>query len=121
MRVKMRDQLDKSKDNKFDLKQGRGGITDIEFLVQYAVLAWSNTLPELLVFTDNIRVLDALIATNKLGEQQGSALQDAYRQYRMLANRCVLQEIPALVDEEFVADLRRQVEWVWQQWFAEFV
>jgi glutamate-ammonia-ligase adenylyltransferase len=121
MRAKMRDQLDKSKDNKFDLKQGRGGITDIEFLVQYAVLAWSNTLPELLVFTDNIRVLDALIATNKLGEQQGSALQDAYRQYRMLANRCVLQEIPALVDDEDVADMRRQVEWVWQQWFADFV
>ncbi len=120
MRAKMRRQLDKSKEHKFDLKQGRGGITDIEFLVQYAVLAWSNSLPELQVYTDNIRVLDALIATNKLGEQQGRALQDAYRQYRMLANRCVLQEIPALVDDVQVAEYRRQVELVWQHWFAEF-
>ena len=119
MRSKMRRQLDKSKGNKFDLKQGRGGITDIEFLVQYAVLAWSNSLPELSVYTDNIRVLDALIATNKLGEQQGHALQNAYRSYRKLANRCVLQEQPAVVDEEQVAELRRQVELVWQRWLAE--
>jgi len=120
MRVKMRQQLDKSKKEKFDLKQGRGGITDIEFLVQYAVLAWSNSLPQLAVYTDNIRILDALISTQKLGEQQGRALQDAYRQYRMLANRCVLEEIPALVDDAQVAEYRRQVELVWQRWFAEF-
>jgi glutamate-ammonia-ligase adenylyltransferase len=120
MRAKMRQQLDKSKKEKFDLKQGRGGITDIEFLVQYAVLAWSSTLPQLAVYTDNIRILDALIAAKKLGGQQGRALQEAYRQYRRLANRCVLQEVPALVDDEQVADYRRQVELVWQRWFAEF-
>src|SRR5690606_28596463 len=44
----------------FDLKQDAGGIVDIEFMVQYAVLAWSCRYPELLRFTDNIRILDGL-------------------------------------------------------------
>ncbi|MBP8237652.1 MAG: bifunctional [glutamate--ammonia ligase]-adenylyl-L-tyrosine phosphorylase/[glutamate--ammonia-ligase] adenylyltransferase, partial [Pseudomonas sp.] len=41
----------------FDLKQDAGGIVDIEFMVQYAALAWSRQYPELLEFTDNIRIL----------------------------------------------------------------
>ncbi|HQQ62175.1 MAG TPA: bifunctional [glutamate--ammonia ligase]-adenylyl-L-tyrosine phosphorylase/[glutamate--ammonia-ligase] adenylyltransferase, partial [Pseudomonadales bacterium] len=40
MRNKMR-VLDKSNAGHFDLKYGRGGIVDLEFMVQFAVLAWS--------------------------------------------------------------------------------
>ncbi len=39
MRAKMRSKLDSSNEQEFDLKQGSGGIGDIEFLVQYLVLA----------------------------------------------------------------------------------
>ena len=39
MREKMRKHLGKdAKDGKFSLKQGSGGIVDIEFMVQFAVL-----------------------------------------------------------------------------------
>ncbi|MES9976773.1 MAG: bifunctional [glutamate--ammonia ligase]-adenylyl-L-tyrosine phosphorylase/[glutamate--ammonia-ligase] adenylyltransferase, partial [Candidatus Thiodiazotropha sp.] len=38
MREKMRASLDKSNPDQFDLKQGTGGIVDIEFMVQYTVL-----------------------------------------------------------------------------------
>jgi glutamate-ammonia-ligase adenylyltransferase len=117
MRSKMRQQLDKSKGEQFDLKQGRGGITDIEFMVQYAVLTWSQTLPELLVYTDNIRILDALIETEKLSEADGKLLQDAYRFYRSLANRCVLQK-PAVVSIDEVKEYQPHVEAVWQQWLG---
>ena len=41
----------------FNLKHA-GGIVDIEFMVQYAALAWSHQHPELLRYTDNIRILD---------------------------------------------------------------
>ncbi len=44
----------------FDLKHDAGGIVDIEFMVQYAVLAWSGEHPALLEFTDNIRILEGL-------------------------------------------------------------
>ncbi|MFZ3186679.1 MAG: bifunctional [glutamate--ammonia ligase]-adenylyl-L-tyrosine phosphorylase/[glutamate--ammonia-ligase] adenylyltransferase, partial [Pseudomonas sp.] len=67
MRAKMRDNLG-SKETaagtaanafeataRFDLKQDAGGIVDIEFMVQYAALAWSREHPQLLRYTDNIR------------------------------------------------------------------
>jgi glutamate-ammonia-ligase adenylyltransferase len=116
MRHKMRQQLDKSSAGNFDLKQGVGGITDIEFMVQYAVLAWSASLPDLMVYTDNIRILDALVATGKLSEQEGNMLADAYRYYRSEANHCVLQEQPAVVPEAKVADFQQQVNAIWQRW-----
>jgi len=114
----MRKNLDKSSDQLFDLKQGKGGITDIEFMVQYAVLAWSEALPELLVHTDNIRVLDALRDTGKLSDDESSMLADAYRFYRGLANHCVLQEMPAVVPVEEAGEYPSQVQKIWQRWLT---
>lgn len=45
MRGKMRAALETKDPGLFDLKQGAGGIVDIEFLVQFWVLAWSNAHP----------------------------------------------------------------------------
>ncbi|MGH8312350.1 MAG: bifunctional [glutamate--ammonia ligase]-adenylyl-L-tyrosine phosphorylase/[glutamate--ammonia-ligase] adenylyltransferase, partial [Gammaproteobacteria bacterium] len=50
----------------FDLKLDVGGLTDIEFLVQYWVLANAATHPTLLDWTDNIRNLEGLVATGVL-------------------------------------------------------
>ncbi len=116
MRAKMRENLDKSSEQLFDLKQGKGGITDIEFMVQYAVLAWSEAHPELLVYTDNIRVLGALSDSGKLTEDESQMLADAYRFYRGLANHCVLQEIPAVVAVKDAGDYPSQVQEIWQRW-----
>jgi glutamate-ammonia-ligase adenylyltransferase len=119
MRAKMRSQLDKSTEQLFDLKQGVGGITDIEFMVQYAVLAWSASTSELLNMTDNIRILDALKQTGKLNHQDADVLADAYRLYRQQANHCVLQEAPALVPYDAVAAYQQKVIALWQKWFSE--
>lgn len=119
MRSKMRGQLDKTDSQLFDLKQGIGAITDIEFMVQYAVLAWSANLPELLVYTDNIRILEALVATGKLAQAEGDMLAEAYRFYRSEANHCVLQERPALIDKARVGDYPEQVATIWQRWLGE--
>tara|TARA_R110002050_G_scaffold269917_2_gene412775 strand:+ start:322629 stop:325433 length:2805 start_codon:yes stop_codon:yes gene_type:complete len=119
MRAKMRGQLDKTTEQGFDLKQGVGGITDIEFMVQYAVLAWSTNLPELLTYTDNIRILDALVITGKLGEEEGMLLANAYRFYRKLANHCVLQEMPTVVTIAEVNEYQPRVKALWARWLAE--
>lgn len=116
MRAKMRDSLDKSTHQQFDLKQGKGGITDIEFMVQFAVLAWSETEPKLLEYTDNIRVLEALRAVGKLNEDDSNMLADGYRFYRKLANHCVLQDMPAVVPRSDAGDYLAQVQAVWQRW-----
>ncbi|MEE4659010.1 MAG: bifunctional [glutamate--ammonia ligase]-adenylyl-L-tyrosine phosphorylase/[glutamate--ammonia-ligase] adenylyltransferase, partial [Halieaceae bacterium] len=63
MREKMRTHLLSARaeaGGRFHLKQGVGGIVDIEFMVQYAVLAWSHKHPRLAHWTDNIRILETL-------------------------------------------------------------
>ncbi len=62
MRQKMKDHLGSSSEQKkhgiFHLKQDAGGIVDIEFMAQYAVLAWSGTNPDLAHYSDNVRILE---------------------------------------------------------------
>ena len=118
MRAKMREQLNKSTAELFDLKQGEGCITDIEFMVQYAALAWSSDCQDLLVYTDNIRMLEALKTSDKLSEHDSNMLAGAYRFYSKLANHCILQEKPAVVPIERVDAYRTQVAKMWRRWFG---
>jgi glutamate-ammonia-ligase adenylyltransferase len=115
MRGKMRDRLDKSTTEQFDLKQGEGGIGDIEFLVQYLVLKYADREPALLVYSDNIRQLDALAVAGLLDADAVAQLQDAYKTYRHCAHRLTLDDEPPLVAAtEFGAE-RAFVRSVWQR------
>ena len=99
----------------FDLKQDAGGIVDIEFIVQYAALAWSWQHPELVVYTDNMRILDALNASQLFTEPDALLLQEAYKSYRAAAHRFALQKQRAVVGGEAFHDERKGVLRVWQQ------
>ena len=98
MRDKMRTHLDKSNQNTVDLKQGAGGLVDIEFLVQYLVLRHAAQHPEIIEYSDNIRVLSQLVQTQVLTEQQGQLLADGYRYLRDLGHRLALAEADNSVD-----------------------
>jgi glutamate-ammonia-ligase adenylyltransferase len=105
MRRRMREQLDLSDASRFDLKQGRGGIGDIEFLVQYLVLRNAAQHPALVHYSDNIRQLGTLQAAGILDIDTASRLQQTYRDYRLRLHRLSLDEQPPLVPEtEFVAE-----------------
>jgi len=99
----------------FDLKQDVGGIVDIEFMVQYAALAWSHQHPELLRYTDNIRILDGLGAANLLPEVDVQLLQEAYKAYRAAAHRLALQKQPGKVPGDQFPDSRRLVQRIWKE------
>lgn len=98
MREKMRGELGQNDPAVFDLKQDRGGITDIEFLVQYGVLRWAQRYPELLRWTDNIRILETLSTIGVMTRQEAQDLQEAYRVLRREIHRRTLQKQPARVD-----------------------
>lgn len=115
MREKMRDSLTKKVEGKFDLKQGQGGIADIEFMVQYGVLAWSNRYPELCRYTDNIRVLTMFAKLGLISEADATLLCDAYRCYRAEGHRLALQGLPALADDTEHTTMRQEVYRIWQQ------
>ena len=99
---------------RFDLKQDAGGIVDLEFMVQYAVLAWSWQHPQLVIYTDNIRILDELGAARLLGAHDVHMLQEAYKAYRAAAHRIALQKQPAVVSGEQFQHERQTVMRFWR-------
>jgi len=109
----MRQQLDRSDAEVFDLKQGQGGIGDIEFLVQYLVLDNAAAHPSVVYYSDNIRQLDALAACGCLDALTASRLQSTYRDYRLRVHRLLLDDQVAKVAQTEFADERRFVSEVW--------
>ena len=116
MRKKMRKKLDRGNASTFDLKNGNGGIGDIEFLVQYLVLRDAGTHPNVVAFSDNIRQIDALVAVGILTAADGGRLQDIYRSYRLVVHRLVLDGQKALSDAGRFAQERDFVVGIWNQW-----
>ncbi|MHC8324426.1 bifunctional [glutamate--ammonia ligase]-adenylyl-L-tyrosine phosphorylase/[glutamate--ammonia-ligase] adenylyltransferase [Pseudomonas sp. LB1P83] len=99
----------------FDLKQDAGGIVDIEFMVQYAALAWSETHPPLLRWTDNIRILEELEHEGLMPAEDASLLREAYKAYRSAAHRQALQKDAGVIPGDQFADERRQVVRIWRE------
>lgn len=114
MREKMRDNLDKSGANGFDLKQSSGGIADIEFLVQFGILACSAKQPLISTYTDNVRLLAALQEAGFICAEDAGLLKQAYCAYRDYGHHQVLQEQKAIADSLEFSQLRSQVQRIWQ-------
>ncbi|MGD8471278.1 MAG: bifunctional [glutamate--ammonia ligase]-adenylyl-L-tyrosine phosphorylase/[glutamate--ammonia-ligase] adenylyltransferase, partial [Desulfobacteraceae bacterium] len=113
MRERLRKELLKPEKGMFDLKQDTGGMVDIEFLVQYLVLLKSYEYPELLKWTDNVRLIQELITTGAIDEYTAHILKHAYLIYRAAAHQASLQEKPAKAPNEKFSHLRSRVEKIW--------
>jgi glutamate-ammonia-ligase adenylyltransferase len=117
MREKMRE-AHKPKAGRFDVKQGVGGIIDVEFIVQYLVLAQAAQYPEL---TDNIGNIALLQRCATLGLIESAALAeqvaDAYREYRTLIHHAKLQGQEAIVADDQLQAERAAVVQLWQTLF----
>lgn len=118
MRRKMRKELDRSDASSFDLKHARGGIGDIEFLVQYMVLRESASHPEVIVYSDNIRQLDALVAAGLLERSTGGRLQEIYCDFRLHQHHLVLDGRAPMCDARRFAAEREFVASVWNEWLG---
>ena len=109
------------KDGEFHIKQGVGGIVDIEFMVQYAVLAWSHRVPELARWSDNVRILEALEQEGLFERQECEALTQAYLTYRSAAHQLSLQQQTGTAPAERFVHERAAVIAKWQQLFAPYI
>lgn len=120
MRARMREHLGGGagarEAGRFHLKQDAGGLVDIEFMNQYAVLALSHETPTLLEVTDNMRLLDALDESGKLPQQDAHDLQAAYLAYRDASHRAALAKTGSLVPEADFAEHRERVRELWRHW-----
>jgi glutamate-ammonia-ligase adenylyltransferase len=118
MRRRMRQELLKPDPANYDLKQGIGGMVDIEFLVQYLVLLHAQNFAGLTVWTDNVRLLQALSQTGIIHENTAHLLKHAYLIYRAVAHQLSLQEAPAQISPDKYERLRKRVTEIWQNTFG---
>ena len=118
MRLRMRRELSRSGAGQFDIKQDAGGIADIEFLVQYWVLAAAAAHPDLLTYTDNIRQLEGFAAAHILDNATAHWLTEAYIGYRSVLHHLSLEgEGERVVEAAPYAARRERIRAIWRATF----
>lgn len=117
MRSKMRMNTEKLTKGYIDLKLVKGGITDIEFIVQYLVLLHARDYPSLYIFPDNIRILEALAQEKLLSQQESETLIKIYKLFRERLHRLSLQETSLEIAEQEFVEERQFVINLWEKIF----
>jgi glutamate-ammonia-ligase adenylyltransferase len=117
MRARMRKELSKGDPQTFDIKQDAGGLADIEFLIDYWVLASADSHPELVTYPDNVRQLEALEAARLVPAEHCGRLKDAYLTLRKRTHELALAEAGRVVPD---ADFKELRAWVVARWNETF-
>jgi glutamate-ammonia-ligase adenylyltransferase len=119
MRAKLRQAAAKTTNAAFDIKQGRGGMVDIEFLVQYLVLRHARQYPQIVRWTDNVRLLQALNEAGILDETTAFGLRRAYLLLRAAVHRLNLQGLATEIDDDRFDGVRHLVQSCWRRYLGE--
>ncbi|TMH37926.1 MAG: bifunctional [glutamate--ammonia ligase]-adenylyl-L-tyrosine phosphorylase/[glutamate--ammonia-ligase] adenylyltransferase, partial [Betaproteobacteria bacterium] len=120
--LSMREQLLQGHPNEgglFDLKHDRGGMIDIEFIVQMLVLAHAHRRPQLTANSGNIALLKLAAKLELIPGDSADAVADAYREYRRRQHRLRLNgaryaRVPAGEVRNHIAATRA----LWRRVFA---
>lgn len=75
----------------FDLKHDPGGMVDIEFMVQFFVLAYAHQFPALLGNLGNIALLQITAKHQLISELEALEMSNAYRMFRVRQHRLRLE------------------------------
>ena len=97
MRARMRGELDRSAGERFDLKQGEGGLVDLEFLLQCAVLRDAAQAPALLAPRDTPGLIEALRDAGAFDAGTAAALHDAHAALVAAGLACTLDRRARIV------------------------
>jgi glutamate-ammonia-ligase adenylyltransferase len=104
---------------RFEVKHSAGGMMDVEFAVQFLVLAHGHAHPALLDNAGNIALLQRAETAGLLPKGVGVAAADAYRELRRVQHRARLDEQPTHVDPASVEAERAAVRALWQAVFGD--
>ncbi len=105
---------------RFDVKHDRGGMVDVEFIVQMLVLTFSRTHPELTNNFGNILLLEMAAGLGLIDEELSQKCIKAYRHYRNIQREIRLSrgiDARVRVDLETVEDDRNNVLRLWREVF----
>ena len=112
MRKKMMD-AHSNKSGLFNLKHDRGGLVDVEFIVQYLVLAHAHQHPQLTGNLGNIALLRIAGELGLIPSELARRSGDTYREFRRLQHRQRLNGLRVEVPPESVGDHRDAVCALW--------
>ncbi|NYZ62127.1 bifunctional [glutamate--ammonia ligase]-adenylyl-L-tyrosine phosphorylase/[glutamate--ammonia-ligase] adenylyltransferase [Luteimonas deserti] len=97
MRQRMRGELDRSDASRFDLKQGPGGLVDLEFRVQAWVLQGAHAHPALLVPRSTAALIECAEDAGLIEPADGAALREAHARLLGLGLDCMLDRRPRVI------------------------
>lgn len=118
----------------FDIKHDRGGIIDVEFMVQYLVLGYSNQFPQLTGNIGNIALLKLAGNLGLIPSEMAQHVLSTYREYRRIQHRLRLSGDPELtgatsakeapisyarIEAAQLNDTRRVVLQLWEEVFGQ--
>lgn len=118
MREKMRKALgtpESKQGETFHIKHDNGGIIDIEFLVQYLMLASSAEHPELTQWSDNIRQLEELGRAGVMAVEDTEKLRETFITLRSTIHRRALQNLNSQVEGDAFPEERAYIRNMWQK------
>lgn len=120
MRDKMRANLGTSalkQAEEFNIKQDPGGVVDIEFLVQFLLLRLASQDHDLVLWSDNMRLLETLNRCHHITDEERTALSKAYLKWRQEVHRQALQNGDGkLHGGERLAEFAEIIQTVQQHW-----
>jgi len=106
------------KAGRYDVKHSPGGMMDVEFAVQYLVLAQGAAQPGLLDNVGNIALLQRAEDCGLLGAGIGHGAADAYRELRRVQHLARLDEQPTHFEPETLAAQSAAVLALWHAVFG---
>ena len=109
MREKMYEHLSHTKEGFFNIKTDRGGITDIEFIAQYLMLANAPDNPILTKWSDNVRIFDSMAEYHIISLTECEKLKSCYVTLRNKIHHLNLLGNPVIVDDSEFAEEREFV------------
>ncbi len=113
--VSMRARIAEASKEDIDLKRDAGGIVDVEFLVQYLVLANAREHEALCAYTDNVRILETAADAGLLEGDEAAALTDAYLGLRSELHRSVLDLPDAARASDVLERYRETIRGAWER------
>jgi len=122
--LEMREKMHAAHPNRsmlFDLKHDRGGMIDLEFIVQYLVLAHAHAHPELVGNLGNIALLGIAGELGLIPAPLAAQCQDAYRDFRRLQHALRLEGAQyARIEPDSVATQVGAVQELWAKVFGGY-
>ncbi|PLK49829.1 bifunctional [glutamate--ammonia ligase]-adenylyl-L-tyrosine phosphorylase/[glutamate--ammonia-ligase] adenylyltransferase [Uliginosibacterium sp. TH139] len=118
MRRKMRESF-ANKGPGFELKHDAGGLIDVEFIVQYLVLAYSHAHPELTENKGNIALLGRAANAGLIPAALAEASANSYRALRHAQHGLRLNQYKSRVPDDSLDHWRTPVQALWQSVFGE--